>query len=141
MPLLPFPARHIFPLAIMTSITFMSFPAYFNTPYAIQELFGLPERIAKSPHAQSPFVLMTARIQAIGIMLWVFYLKGEFGAVDTVMGVLGTWVTMFDVWVCWREGVKGKALFRGISGGLVGIWGLLGLTKVGCMFMCLDKRY
>lgn len=120
MSFLPFPPRHLVPLFVMSSTTLMSFPAYFNTPYAIHTLFGLPERIANSPHAQSPFILMTARIQAIGIMMWAFYLKGEYKAVDTVMAILGTWVTAVDVWVCIREGVKGKAVFRGAVGGAVG---------------------
>lgn len=87
----------------MTSVACMSFPAYFNTPNAIGVRFGLPQRIANFPHAQTPFILVTARIQAIGIMMWAFYLKGGYEAVDMVMARLGTWVTVVDVWMCLRE--------------------------------------
>ena len=73
---------------------------------------------------------MTVRIQAIGIMMWIFYIKGEYEAIDTAMAVLGTWVTAVDVWVCIRENVKGKAVFRGIAGGVIGMWGLMGMTAV-----------
>jgi len=132
MSILPIPPRHIFPVLIMTAISISCFPAYFNTPYAIHELFGLPKHIANSPAAQSPFILMTGRVHAISFMLWAFYLKGNYEAVDTVMAIFGTWVTAIDVWICMREGVKSKALFRGVLGGLVGLWGLCGMTAVSC---------
>ncbi len=131
MPFSTIPPRHLFPLFTMTSVTLMSFPAYFNTPFAMHNLFGLPQRIATSPTASSPFILMTARIQAIGIMMCVFYAKGEYAAVDTVMAILGTWVTAVDVWICLKEGVRDKAVFRGVMGGLVGLCGWMGLTAVG----------
>ena len=93
-------------------------------------MFGLPKRIAESPTAHSPFVLMTARIHAIAFMMDALYLQGNYAGVDTVMAILGTWVTAIDVWICLREGVRSTAVFRGISGGLVGLWGLYGMTAV-----------
>lgn len=130
MSLFNIPPRHIFPVLIMSSVSIACFPAYFHTPYAIHEMFRLPKRIADSPTAHSPFIFMTARIHAIAFMMDAFYLQGNHAAVDTVMFILGTWIIAVDVWICLREGVNGTAVFRGVSGGLVGLWGLYGMKAM-----------
>ncbi|KAL8646340.1 MAG: hypothetical protein Q9226_006901 [Calogaya cf. arnoldii] len=121
-----FALRHIPPLLVATALTFGGLMPFFNAEYAIQE-FGLPKRIATSKPAQSVMIISSARITAIGIALFTFYLQGKFEAVDTILFILG-YVGLVDGYVCWLEGVPGKAVFRTLSGTLIAAWGWYGMT-------------
>ena len=104
---------------------------FFNAEHAIRE-FGLPDRIAKSAPAQSVMIVSSARISAIGLALFTFYFQAQFAAVDVLLATLG-YVGLVDGYVCWKEGVKGKAVFRTLSGLLISLWGLTGMTSGGTM--------
>jgi hypothetical protein len=127
--LIPVPLNHILPLFIGTSVTLACTPAYFNQAHAIR-MYGLPERIATSPAAYSPWILYSSRIQAIGMMILIFYAKGDYAAVDTVLSFFGL-LGIVDLWVCVREGVGSKAWQRGLMSAVVGMYGLLGWTSGG----------
>jgi hypothetical protein len=99
---------------------------FFNAKAAILE-FGLPQRIAISNPAQSIMIVSSARISAIGLALFTFYFQEKFEAVDTILFILG-YVGLVDGYVCWRESVPGKAVFRASSGGLIAAWGWFGMT-------------
>lgn len=60
-------------------------------------------------------------------MILAFYAKGNYEAVDTIVSIFG-FFGLVDVYVCLKEGVRDKALFRGLSSGLVAAWGLAGMT-------------
>jgi hypothetical protein len=124
------PLRHIPPLLIGTMVTVMSTPTYFNVPWGMR-LFGLPNRIADAPSAQSAFVLYTSRIQSISALILIFYAKGDYAAVDTVMSMFGFMGTV-DVYLCVKEGIPDKALLRGVTSALVALWGWYGMTVVSC---------
>jgi hypothetical protein len=128
MSLYPKSPYHILPLLIGTTISIAGFPAYFNLPGAIR-YFGLPERIASSPAAHSPWILYTSRIQAVGMMLLVFYAQGNYQAVDTVMCFMPAFAAM-DVWVVVREGVPQRAWMRATVGLVCGVYGALGGSRV-----------
>jgi hypothetical protein len=128
MSLLGLPMTHILPVFLGTSVSVACIPAYFNAPYAIR-LFGLPERIATSPAAVSPWMLYSARIQSLAMMILVFYARGDYAAVDTTMAFIGCF-GIADVYVCLKEGVPGKAWERGIWSFVVGLYGLAGVTQV-----------
>lgn len=66
----------------------------------------------------------------MGVSMWIFYLRGELKTLDTLMALL-FWAGVSDGYLCWKEGVPGKALFRFFSGLVVGGWGFLGLTSRG----------
>ncbi|KAJ6501468.1 hypothetical protein C8R47DRAFT_1175100 [Mycena vitilis] len=121
------PFRHIPPLLISSALTFGGLMPFFDSPGAIRE-FGLPEHVAMSSPAHSVMILSSGRITAIGLTLFAFYFKRQYGAMDTVLASL-LYVGLVDGYVCWMEGVKGRALFRACSGLLIGGWGLLGLTS------------
>ncbi|KAL8993767.1 MAG: hypothetical protein Q9169_006099 [Polycauliona sp. 2 TL-2023] len=121
-----FVLRHIPPLLVATALTFGGLMPFFNAEHAIQE-FGLPKRIAISKPAQSIMIVSSARITAIGIALFTFYFQGKFEAVDTILLILG-YVGLVDGYVCWLEGVPGKAVFRTLSGTLIAAWGWYGMT-------------
>lgn len=100
---------------------------FFNAEYAIRE-FGLPQRIAVSKPAQSIMILSPARITTIGLALFTFYFQEKLEVVDTVLVLLG-YVGLVDGYVCWLEGVPGKAVFRLASGLAIAAWGWFGMTE------------
>jgi hypothetical protein len=121
-----FTIRHIPPLLIATATTFGGFWPFFNAESAILE-FGLPQSIAKSKPAQAVMVVCSARTTVIGASIFTFYLQGNYRAVDTILVLLG-YVGAVDAYLCWREGMPNKAVLRGVSGGLIALWGWLGMT-------------
>ncbi|KAJ6519175.1 hypothetical protein C8R45DRAFT_14168 [Mycena sanguinolenta] len=121
------PLRHIPPLFVATALTFGGLWPVFDGPGAIRD-FGLPERVAVSSPAQSVMILSSGRGTAIGLALFAFYFQRKYAAFDTVMASL-LYVGLVDGYVCWLEGVPGKALFRFSSGVLIAGWGVLGFTS------------
>lgn len=91
--------------------------------------FGLPERIASSRPAQPVMVLCSARTTTLGLLMFIFYRQGRFEDVDTVMSVMGAYLGLVDSYVCWKEGMPGKAVFRCVSGIVIAGLGLIGLTE------------
>ncbi|KAF1952228.1 hypothetical protein CC80DRAFT_495563 [Byssothecium circinans] len=114
-----FHPRHIPALLIATSTSIGGLLPLFNAPSAMRS-FGLPDRIANSPTAHSPFVLYGSRISAMGVLVFAAYARGDYVAVDFILALMGVFFGPVDVFVCWREGVGGKALFRGVSCAVVG---------------------
>jgi hypothetical protein len=70
----------------------------------------------------------SARITAIGLALSIFYSQGKLVEFDTVLSVLG-YVGLVDGYVCWKEGVPAKGLFRAASGLSIAAWGCFGMTS------------
>jgi hypothetical protein len=122
-----FTARHIPTLFVGIATTFGGLMPFFNARYAIEE-FGLPKRIAVSKEAQSIMILSSARVTAVGASILVFYFQEKLREVDTVMLILGSYVGAVDGYVCWKEGVPGKAVFRAGSGLAIALWGWFGMT-------------
>lgn len=118
--------RTIPPLFVATATTFGGLIPFYNAQYAIEE-FGLPRRVAISKPAQSIMILSSARIATLGVAIFVFYFQGKFEPVDVIMALLG-YVGLVDGYVCYREGVPGKAMFRFASGLLISAWGAFGMT-------------
>jgi hypothetical protein len=123
---IPIPLNHILPVLLSTTIALSCIPAYFSPTYAIR-LYGLPDRIATSPAAASPWILYSSRIQGVAMMMLVFYARGDYAAVDTVMSFIG-FFGVVDVWVCLKEGVPKRAVERGVMSAVVGGYGLFGMT-------------
>ncbi|KAJ7044575.1 hypothetical protein C8F04DRAFT_1068786 [Mycena alexandri] len=111
--MLPFRARHILPLLVASALTYRGgMIPFWNPDGAIRE-FGLPEHIAVSQPAPASFITS----------------DGKVNAVDPIMALLG-YVGAADAYVCWQEGVPNKAIFRGLSGLVIGGWGALSLTEI-----------
>lgn len=124
-----FRPHHTFPLLVATTMTLGALTPLVNPAAAIRS-FGLPDRIALSQPAQACFTLYGVRASAFGAAIWMFWLKGQFAAVDIMMLLQG-YAGMVDGWVCCREGWTGKGVFGVGVRLVVGIWGLLGLTARG----------
>jgi hypothetical protein len=66
---------------------------------------------------------------ALGLALTMFYAQGKQVDFDTILPLL-CYVGLVNGYVCWREGVPGRGVFRAISGVVIGAWGLFGLTSI-----------
>lgn len=115
-------------LFVATATTFGGLIPFFNAESAILE-FGLPQRIASSKPAQAVMIVSSGRITAIGLSLFAFYFQGKLVEVDTVLTILGAYVGLVDGYVCLREGVPNKAIFRTASGLAIAAWGWFGMTS------------
>ena len=122
-----FSPRHIPALLIGTTFTFGGALPFFNAARAIKE-FGLPPRIAQSPTAHPVMAAYGARCMAIGIAIHALYAQRMLRAVDTILACVGI-TAVADLWVCWREGVPERGLFRATCALLLGGWGLMGMTS------------
>ncbi|KPM43183.1 hypothetical protein AK830_g3368 [Neonectria ditissima] len=123
----PFTAWHIPPLFVATTFTFGGMLPFWKPARAIRE-FGLPERIATSPEAHTCFAVYGSRMSMFGIAIYTFYLRGDFRSLDTILTLLAV-AGSVDGYLCWKEGVPGIALFRVVSGLLLGGYGYFGLTS------------
>jgi hypothetical protein len=123
-----FTLRHIPVLLIATSTTFGGAAALPYPVWAIRA-FGFPERIVQAPIAHSSFTLSSMRTSCMGLMLYTFMWRGQYEVVDTMLTIMGFYLGVVDAWLCWREGVPRKAVFRLVSSFCVGLWGAVGMTK------------
>lgn len=71
------------------------------------------------------------RTTVIGMTLYTFYFQEKFVEVDTLLCILGAYLGGIDAFVCLKEEVPGKALFRGSSGAIISAIGWYGLTARG----------
>ena len=118
--------RHGPHLLVATALTFGGLMPFFNAEHAILE-FGLPRRIATSQPAQAVMIVSSARITAIGLAIYAFHYQQMYSSVDILLACLG-YVGLIDGYVCWKEGMPGRAVFRLTSGLLICAWGFFGVT-------------
>ncbi|EED23822.1 efflux pump antibiotic resistance protein, putative [Talaromyces stipitatus ATCC 10500] len=130
---------HVPSLFVATAVTFGGLIPFFNAEYAIVE-FGLPQRIANSKPAQSVMILSSARGTAIGIALFTFYFQGKLVEFDTVLTILGAYVGLVDGYVCLREDVPNKAVFRTASGLAIAAWGWFSMTITWRQWRSADEQ-
>jgi hypothetical protein len=121
-----FTPYHIPPLFGATALTFGGLWPIFNGEASLLE-FGLPKRVAISKSAQNVQILSSGRGTAIGLAIYAFYFQDKFEEVDTILLSL-LYVGLIDGYVCWKEGVAGRGLFRFASGAFFAAWGWFGLT-------------
>ncbi|KAI1371381.1 hypothetical protein F4677DRAFT_435923 [Hypoxylon crocopeplum] len=121
-----FKLRHIPPLFVGCSMAFGGLWPIFNPKAAMLE-FGFPAYIANSSPAYPVMVSQSVRTSVLGLVMLTFYSRGKLTEVDTVMAITGIYVGIMDSYVL-RVDSPGKAVFRLVSGLLIGAWGLAGLT-------------
>ena len=93
--------------------------------------YGLPVRVAGAPGAGALMAIFGARAAVLGVLLLLFYARGQLAAVDDVLAVLGLWAGLVDAWVLRREGCPDKGLLRLVASWAVAACGLVGLTQGG----------
>ena len=80
-----------------------------------------PAQFCISEKAQAIMTLGMGRTNCIGLALWTFYLQGKLEEFGTLLVLLGDWVGVIDAWICWKEGVPGKAVFMVCSGAVIAL--------------------
>ncbi|KAI1162482.1 hypothetical protein F5B18DRAFT_652610 [Nemania serpens] len=122
-----FHPRHIPALLAGTTMTFGGMWPIFDAPGAMRE-FGFPDRIAAAPEAAPVMVTGNVRTTIIGLLMLLFYSRGQYDTLDTFLAVTGAYAGLLDSYVVWREGRPGQAVFRLVSSGFLSLWGILGWT-------------
>ncbi|KAM0276850.1 hypothetical protein ACHAQH_006326 [Verticillium albo-atrum] len=70
-----------------------------------------------------------ARTTSLGLIMALFYVRGQYDVVDTIMGVMSGYLALVDGYVVWNEGFHGWAVFRLIGAGAFSAMGFAGLTQ------------
>ncbi|KAI1411795.1 hypothetical protein F5Y13DRAFT_51246 [Hypoxylon sp. FL1857] len=122
-----FKLRHIPPLFVACSTAFGGLWPIFDAKAAMLE-FGFPEYIANSPLTYPVMVSQSIRTSTLGLIMLIFYSQNKLAEVDTIMAVMGTYIGVMDGYVLSVDSPT-KAVFRVVSGLLIGAWGLAGLTR------------
>ncbi|KAI0476888.1 hypothetical protein F4859DRAFT_66742 [Xylaria cf. heliscus] len=125
-----FTLRHIPALIAGSTMAFGGLWPLFNARGAMLE-FGLPARIADTSAAAPVMVINSARTTIIGALILLFYSRGQFEIVDTIVAVTGAYAGLVDSYVVWKEGSPRQAIFRLVSSGLISASGLAGWTAAG----------
>ena len=116
------------PLLVATATTFGGLWPFWAPRDAMLE-FGLPKRIADNPLTHSVMAISSARTSALGLLIFIFYSQGRFSEVDTVLCVMGFCLGAADGYICWKEAVPRRGLFRATMGLVIAGWGLAGWTS------------
>ncbi|KFY11283.1 hypothetical protein V492_04541, partial [Pseudogymnoascus sp. VKM F-4246] len=80
-----FSLRHLPPLIVATGMGLGGTWPFFS-PSGAMTTFGLPPSLANDPAAQVIMTIMAGRNIALGAAIWLLYLQGKLGSVDTVLG-------------------------------------------------------
>ncbi|KAG7144656.1 hypothetical protein HYQ46_006599 [Verticillium longisporum] len=74
--------------------------------------FGFPARIADRPEMWPVARVGHARTVSLGLIMALFYARGQYDVIDTIMGVMAGSLALVDACVVWNEGFHGWAVFR-----------------------------
>ncbi|KAK3689723.1 hypothetical protein B0T22DRAFT_462099 [Podospora appendiculata] len=122
-----FSLRHVPALTIASTTTFGGLWPMFDAKGAMLEL-GFPLHIANTPATYPVMIQGQTRTTILGLLLFIFYYRGKFAEVDTILAVLGAYGGVVDSFLVWNGGNKRWAAFRLVFSWLVSAWGLAGLT-------------
>ncbi|KAK3314972.1 hypothetical protein B0H66DRAFT_328836 [Apodospora peruviana] len=122
-----FHITHIPALLAATTTTLGGLWPIFSPQSSMLE-FGFPAHIATSPAAHPVMVSASARTTVLGLLTWMYYLGGQYEVVDTILAVFGFYAGVVDGIVVWKTGNRGKAVFRVVGSGVIGVCGAVGLT-------------
>ncbi|KAI9901032.1 hypothetical protein N3K66_002849 [Trichothecium roseum] len=122
-----FSARHIPSLFIATTFTLGGLLPFWDPARAMRE-YGFPGHVADARAARSPFAAYGSRTTMIGVLMWACYARRDLVFLDTILSSLLV-AGVADGYLCWREGVPGRGVFRFACSVALGGWGLLGLTS------------
>lgn len=123
-----FTLRHIAPLFVATTTTFGGLWPLWDARSAMLE-FGFPAHIAETRATHPVMITSSARTSVLGALILVFYFQGNLSEMDTVIALFGTYIGLTDWWALRNEN-GGKAVFRLVSGLLIGTWGIFGMSSI-----------
>ncbi|KAJ2977594.1 hypothetical protein NUW58_g7763 [Xylaria curta] len=122
--------RHVPALIVGFTLAFGGLIPFFSTRRAMLDL-GFSPRVANSPTAIPPMMIFGSRTTIIGLLVIIFcrlyplfrdifYSQGKFDAIDSILLTL-PYAGFVDGYLVWREGNRGKAIFRIVAGNSKGL--------------------
>ncbi|CRK26186.1 hypothetical protein BN1708_014399 [Verticillium longisporum] len=75
--------------------------------------FGFPARIADRPEMWPVARVGHARTVSLGLIMALFYARGQYDVIDTIMGVMAGSLALVDACVVWNEGFHGNTTIEG----------------------------
>ncbi|KAI0204574.1 hypothetical protein F4808DRAFT_347553 [Astrocystis sublimbata] len=108
------------------TLTLGGFTPFISASWSMLEI-GFSPRVASSPAAALPMIIFGSRTTMVGALIVIFYSQGKFDAVDTVL-LTTPYTGLVEGYLVWKEGRRGKAVFRAVTGFLFGACGMAGLT-------------
>ena len=120
--------RHIPALLAATPMLFGGRVHGLSRPHQALLTWGMTEQTASSHEAQIVYYGHTMRTSTLGLLIYVFYLQGNFAAVDAVMAVVGAYTGIVDVLVIYRHGDRGVVPWRLASVVAIAACGFAGTT-------------
>jgi hypothetical protein len=119
---------HIPALFVATATTFGGLWPIWNPRGAMLE-FGFPPSVADDTATHPVMVTASARTTALGALMFVFYIRGDVAAVDTIIALFGAYGGLMDWYALRGLEDQNKAVFRLISGLAIGAWGFFGMSS------------
>ncbi|KAJ2983352.1 hypothetical protein NQ176_g754 [Zarea fungicola] len=120
-------ACHI-PILLAATVTFLGGIWALFAPAAAMRELGLPESVAGAPSAHPVMMISGARATMLGTTMFFLYSRGMLAECDTLLALISFYLGCVDSYVCWSQGMPGKAMVRLVSSWVLGACGLFGLT-------------
>lgn len=120
--------RHVPALLTATPMFFGGLYNGFAQPRQALLGYGMTEKIAISREAQIVYYGHSMRTSTLGLLLFAFYFKGDFAAVDMMMAFMAAYLGTADLILLWNFGNHSVLPVRLVSILLIGVWGFAGMT-------------
>ncbi|KAH8908969.1 hypothetical protein BR93DRAFT_520052 [Coniochaeta sp. PMI_546] len=127
---MPFNAYHI-PALLVCFTSMLGSPWSLLSPSTSLSEFGFLPAIAQSRAAQPVMAVAQTRGAVIGLLTAIFYSRGQYADVDLILALYGSYAGVVDAYIVWKEGNRGKGVFRLVGSWLIAAAGLAGLTVKG----------
>lgn len=123
------PAHHIVCLGYALEAV-ISCVLSFLEPRSTMIGHGFPKRIANDSATWPVYRLAETHSWVIGLLMLIFYFRGETEIVDTIMAVSSVHEAVFDCCILYSVGNAALAPFRFTGQVLFVIWGFLGRSSI-----------
>jgi hypothetical protein len=127
---MPFTPYHI-PALLASFTSMIGSPWSLLSPSSSLSEFGFLPRISQSPAAQPVMAVAQTRGAVLGLLMAIFYARGQYADVDLILLLYGGYAGVVDGWTVYREGNKGKGVFRLVASWMIAAAGWGGLTVKG----------
>ncbi|KAI0140366.1 hypothetical protein BJ166DRAFT_604721 [Pestalotiopsis sp. NC0098] len=123
------PARHIVCLGYALE-AMISCVLSFLEPRSTMIGHGFPKRIANDSATWPVYKFTETRSWVIGLLMFIFYFRGQTEVVDTIMAVSSAHEAVFDCYILYSGGNAALAPFRFTGQVFFVLWGFLGMSSI-----------
>lgn len=105
------------------------YPIFGGSTRGVMGHYGLPPRIANVTQTWPAWNAGNARTASLGILMMIFYARGQYDVVDTFMVVIGGYLGVVDCILLWNEGLRSTGINRLCGSAVFAALGLVGFTE------------